>query len=93
MTTSLVTVKCVLCYHVFTVPLTSEAPVCPKCFGPVTVEKVEVKPDSKADQLKRLREWIGALSSAHRFVTLSEWRSATNEQRREWSAIGTLIRG
>jgi hypothetical protein len=30
-------VKCVLCQHKQTVPLTSEMPMCPRCMGPVVV--------------------------------------------------------
>src|ERR1700690_2144863 len=40
----LVYVKCVICSHKFSAPLTSEMPMCPKCYGPVTVERAETKP-------------------------------------------------
>jgi hypothetical protein len=38
---SLVHVKCVICSHRFSAPLTSEMPMCPLCMGPVTVERAE----------------------------------------------------
>lgn len=35
-----VEVKCVVCGHKETIPLTPEMPMCPKCFGPVIAVKV-----------------------------------------------------
>lgn len=40
---SCIHVKCVICGHRWDVPLlTREMPMCPKCYGPVTVERVRV---------------------------------------------------
>jgi hypothetical protein len=35
-----ITVKCVICSHRETIPLTPVQPMCSKCFGPVIAEKV-----------------------------------------------------
>ena len=40
---SVVHVKCVLCGHRFSAPLTREMPMCPKCLGPVTVTRAETR--------------------------------------------------
>lgn len=37
-------VKCVICGHRWDAPLGPEMPMCPKCYGPVTVERVTTKP-------------------------------------------------
>jgi len=37
----LLTVKCVLCGHTWTVTPTAEMPMCPKCLGPVTVVRAK----------------------------------------------------
>lgn len=41
MSTPTVTVKCVICGHKQTIPLTKEMPMCSKCLGPVIAEKVK----------------------------------------------------
>lgn len=42
-----VTVKCVICGHRWNTPLTREMPMCPKCMGPVTVERAKTTPGGK----------------------------------------------
>jgi endogenous inhibitor of DNA gyrase (YacG/DUF329 family) len=40
---NLLSVKCVICGHRFEVKPTAEMPMCPKCLGPVTVQKAKAK--------------------------------------------------
>jgi hypothetical protein len=40
MGTPTVTIKCVICEHRQTIPLTSEMPFCSKCCGPVIVVQI-----------------------------------------------------
>jgi hypothetical protein len=45
---SLIHVKCVLCGHRWDVsPVPTEMPMCPKCMGPVTVERSTFKSQQK----------------------------------------------
>lgn len=49
---SLVHVKCVICGHRWSAPLTREMPMCPLCMGPVTVDRVETKAAKPTDKSK-----------------------------------------
>lgn len=42
-----INIKCVICGHQWQAPLTSEMPMCPKCMGPVTADRIETKPQAK----------------------------------------------
>lgn len=49
---SLVHVKCVICGHRWSAPLTREMPMCPLCMGLVTVDRVETKAAKPTDKSK-----------------------------------------
>jgi hypothetical protein len=42
--TSDATLKCIICKHTETKPLPKEMPVCPKCYGPMILERIEATP-------------------------------------------------
>lgn len=42
-TQATVIVKCVICEHRFSAPLTPEMPMCPVCYGPVIAVRVSYK--------------------------------------------------